>query len=54
METYPPPHMREWRKKFLPDRGHLAPKSGWWLQLYSPLMGRWNNIEYLGDENGKV
>jgi hypothetical protein len=47
---YGHPSRREWRKKLLPDRGHLEPKAGWWLQCYSPVMGRWNNIEYLGEQ----
>lgn len=47
-EMYAPSHMREYRKKWH-EACDNAP-AGWWLQLYSPLLGRWNNIKFLGEE----
>jgi hypothetical protein len=43
--TYPAPHLREYRKKWH-EAGYQP--EGYWLECYSPLLGRWNTIRYLG------
>lgn len=46
-DMYPPTHKREYRKRYSSACDNYP--AGWWLQLYSPLLGRWNNIEFLGE-----
>lgn len=45
-----PPQTRAWRINWLPDRGHLRPKEGYWYQCYSSRIAQWCNIEYIGKE----
>jgi len=45
--VYPPAGMRKYRKKWH-DAGYQP--AGYWLECYSPTMGRWNTIKYLGDK----
>lgn len=39
-----------YRIKWLPDRGPLRAKEGYYRQAYSSLLARWVSYEYLGTE----